>query len=86
MNTRQITIDFPFDILLAINETEDELKLRIKIELAVRLYRQNKITIGKAAQITGLPRVKFESILSNNKIPISNLTFDDVIADSKKLK
>ena len=26
MNTQTITIDFPSDILLALNETEDELK------------------------------------------------------------
>jgi hypothetical protein len=51
MNTQSITIDFPSDILLALNETEDELKERIMTSLAMRLYRLQKLTIGKAAQL-----------------------------------
>jgi predicted HTH domain antitoxin len=86
MEKQTINIDFPSDILLALNETEDELKQRIKIELAVRLYNLQKLTIGKAAQIAGLSRLQFEKILSENEVPISNLTIDDVIEDSKKLK
>ncbi len=86
MEKQTINIDFPSDILLALNETEDELKQRIKIELAVRLYNLQKLTIGKAAQIAGLSRLQFEKMLSENEVPISNLTIDDVIEDSKKLK
>ena len=50
MNTQTISIDLPSDILLALNETEAELKQRIKTSLAMRLYRLQKLTIGKAAQ------------------------------------
>jgi predicted HTH domain antitoxin len=49
-----ITINIPSDILLALNETEAELQQRIKIALAMRLYRLQKLTIGKAAQLSGL--------------------------------
>lgn len=85
MNTQTISIDFPSDILLALNETESEFKQRIKIALAMRLYKLQKLTIGKAAQLSGLPRFEFETILSENEIPISNLTLNDVMEDSKKL-
>jgi len=86
MNTQTVSIDFPADILLALNETENELKQRIKIALAIQLYKLQKLTIGKAAQISGLPRLQFETILSENKVPISNLTIGDVIDDIEKLK
>lgn len=86
MNTQKITIDFPSDILLALNETEAELAQRIKTSLAMRLYSLEKLTIGKAAQISGLSRFEFETLLSENGIPISNLTISDVMEDSKKLK
>ena len=86
MNTQTISIDFPADILLALNETESELKQRIKIALAIRLYKLQKLTIGKAAQISGLSRLQFETILSENEVSISNLTIDDVIDDIEKLK
>ncbi|HEY5511470.1 MAG TPA: UPF0175 family protein [Prolixibacteraceae bacterium] len=86
MNTQPITVDLPSDILLALNETEAELKQGIKTSLAMRLYRLQKLTIGKAAQLSGLSRFEFETLLSENEIPISNLTVGDVIDDCKKLK
>jgi len=86
MNMQTITIDFPSDILLALNETEAELKQGIKISLAMRLYKLQKLTIGKAAQLSGLSRFEFETLLSENEIPISNLTINDVLGDTKKLK
>jgi predicted HTH domain antitoxin len=86
MNTQIISIDLPSDILLALNETEAELKQRIKTSLAMRLYKLQKLTIGKAAQLSGLPRFEFETLLSENEIPISNLTIRDVMDDSKKIK
>jgi predicted HTH domain antitoxin len=85
MNTHSVTIEFPSDILLTLNENETELKRVIKLSLAFRLYRLQKLTIGKAAQIAGLSRFEFESLLSDNGIPISNLCFDEVINDSKKI-
>lgn len=85
-NHTTITIDFPADILLALNENENELKKDIKISLAIRLYQLKKLTIGKAAQIAGLPRFDFETVLSENGVPISNLTIDDVMNDHQKLR
>ena len=86
MNTRTISLDFPADILLALNETEQELKQRIKVTLAIQLYQLQKLTIGKAAQIAGLSRLEFETALSKNGVAISNLTQEDVLNDIEKLK
>jgi predicted HTH domain antitoxin len=86
MNAQTIMIDFPSDILLTLNENENELKKEIKIALAIRLYKLQKLTIGKASQIAELSRYEFETLLSENDVPISNLTLTDVLADSKKLK
>jgi predicted HTH domain antitoxin len=86
MNIQTISIDFPSDILLALNENETELKRDIKISLAIRLYRLEKLTIGKAAQLSGLSRFDFETLLSENEISISNLSLDDVLGDTLKLK
>jgi predicted HTH domain antitoxin len=85
MYTQSITIDFPSDILLTLNENETELKHDIKVSLALRLYNLQKITIGKAAEIAGLSRLDFETLLSDNGIAISNLTIDDVLKDIQKL-
>ena len=86
MTLQTVKIDLPSDILLTINESEKELKQRIKVSLAIQLYSQQKITIGKAAQIVGVSRFEFETILSEHKIPISTLGLEDVLNDIEKLK
>ncbi len=86
MNNKTISLDFPNDILLALNESENDLKNRIKIILAIQLYENQKLTIGKATQLSGLTRLEFETELSKNKISISSLTEKDVLKDIEKLK
>lgn len=86
MNFQTIKIDFPKDILLAINESENELQRRIKIILAIQLYKVEKLTIGKAAQLANLSRLDFEKELSGNNISISKLSKEDVLEDLKKLE
>lgn len=85
MGVQTISIDFPNDILLALNESEKDLKKRIKLTLAFQLYALQKLTIGKAAQLCGLSRIEFEKELSENKISISNLTAEEVLSDAGKL-
>ncbi len=85
MKTQEIKIDFPSDILLTLNETEEEFKEHIKISLAIRLYLLQKLTMGKAAQVSGLSRYEFENMLAENHIPISNLTAEDIMTDVHKL-
>lgn len=86
MSIQTISVDFPNDILLALNESEQDLKKWIKITLAIQLYKLQKLTIGKAAQLSGLSRLEFEKELSKNNIPISNLTEEDILNDIEKLK
>ncbi|WP_373514228.1 UPF0175 family protein [Persicitalea sp.] len=86
MTSQTISIDLPSDILLTLNESENELRRRIKVSLAIQLYVQEKITIGKAAQIAEMSRLQFDTLLSENRIPISLLEFDDVLCDIEKLK
>lgn len=86
MSSQTIAIELPNDILLALNENESELKQRIKLTLAIELYKNEKLTIGKASQLCGLNRLDFEKELSKSKVPISNLNEDDIFSDIEKLK
>ncbi|GAO27817.1 UPF0175 family protein [Geofilum rubicundum] len=85
MRQSSITIDIPSDLLLALNSDEVELKQNIKISLAIHLYQQEKLTIGKSAQLAGLSRLEFDKLLANNKIPISLLGIKDIENDVNKL-
>jgi predicted HTH domain antitoxin len=86
MTLQKFNIDLPSVILLTLNESEEELKKTIKSSLDIRLYTQQKITLGKAAQIAEVSRLQFENLLADNQIPISNLSVQEVLNDIEKLR
>jgi predicted HTH domain antitoxin len=86
MTTETIPIDVPAEYLISLNESEQELKSHFKVLIAMTLYLQGKLTIGKAAQYSGLGRKGFENYLADNSIPISNLTYEDIINDVQKME
>lgn len=86
MGLQQLVIDLPADILLTLNESETDVKQRILQSLAIQLYQEEKVTIGKAAQVAGISRLAFETLLAKHKIPISLLSAEEVFADANKLK
>ena len=61
--------------------TDDELR----IELAVRLYEDGKITVGQGGTMTGLGHVKFQHELGKREIPWQ-FDVEDLHADLETLK
>lgn len=86
MQSKTIQIDIPSNLSSAIDESDQELKDQLKLALAMLLYQQEKLTLGKAAELANLSRYEFEVALSQNKIPISQLTLSDIESDIEKLK
>jgi predicted HTH domain antitoxin len=82
----EIILKIPQDLKTICREAGAGLEEDLKLYLAINLYQKALISIGKAAQISGMNRGDFEIFLSENQIPISNLTIADVMADIEKLK
>ncbi len=53
-----------------------------KLELALDKYRKREVSLGKAADIAGVPIVLMMEIAAENKIPI-NYTKEDLLRDFK---
>ncbi len=85
-DTTEFKLQLPSDILLTLNQSKQELERNIKQSLAISLYKQEKITIGKAAQLAGTSRYEFEILLADAGVPISLLSADDVFNDEQKLQ
>lgn len=47
MSNPTISVDFPNDILLALNESENDLKKRIKLTLAIQWYKLKNLALEK---------------------------------------
>ena len=86
MKNISIPIEVPSDILIALNESEQELKKHFQVAVAMMLFQEGKLTLGKAIQLSGLTRFEFEKSLSKNKIPVSNLSVEQIMSDAGKLK
>ena len=81
-DTFQYTVTLPRSVKPYLHDPE----LDTKLHIAVNLYQGGSVSIGKAAEISGIGRYAFESYLSDHKIPISNLTLEQVMADVASIK
>lgn len=76
-----MSVLIPDDILRATKMTEDELKL----EIAIMLYKQEKISSGKARAWTKLTVIEFQHELAKRGLAI-NYDVEDLQADIKTLQ
>ena len=85
MKNISIPVDISPEIMIALNENEQELKSYFQTGIAIMLFQEGKLTIGKAIQLSGLTRFEFEKVLSKKNIPVSNPSIDQVFSDMEKL-
>lgn len=65
-----ITLDIPENIHEALHVSRAETEKRLKLELAVSLYAQRTLSLGKAAEVAGLGLLDFNDVLAERKIPM----------------
>jgi predicted HTH domain antitoxin len=56
----------PDDILQAARMSEEELRR----ELALLLFQQEKLSLGKASQLAKMTRLEFQHLLASRRIPV----------------
>jgi predicted HTH domain antitoxin len=61
-----ITIQLPREVLHATRLTSDELR----VELAIHLFEQGKLSFGKAREMAALDAWTFQQILGSRAIPV----------------
>lgn len=76
-----ITLEVPQDTLDAARLTVAELKL----EIAIALYAQGRLSIGKARELADMPLWTFRQVLATRQIP-PHLNATDVDADAATLR
>lgn len=78
---KAMSVTIPDDIVQSTQMTEAELK----VEIAVMLYKQQKISSGKARAWTGLTVIEFQHELAKRGLFI-NYDVEDLEADIKTLQ
>jgi predicted HTH domain antitoxin len=86
MKNITISIEIPSDLMIVLNESEQEIKSHLQASIAMMLFKEGKLTLGKAIQLSGLTRFEFEKLLAKNKIPISELKVEQIFDDFEKIQ
>lgn len=58
---------------------------QVRLEVAVALYRDRKVSMGRAAQLAGLTRIPFQRELAKRGVTV-DYAVDDLHADLKTLR
>lgn len=61
-----LTIDYPPEVLWALQQEPAEFEAEARLLLALKLYEMGKLTTGLAAQLAGIPRITFMFILGQH--------------------
>ena len=64
----QLRINIPDNLIKAIKLPAGEIHDRLKQELAIRLYRKDMLTFGKARELSGMTVWNFHELLAKEKI------------------
>jgi predicted HTH domain antitoxin len=68
MNTTQVLIDVPENILLSENTDAASFGREMKMLAAVKLYELGRLSSGRAAELAGISRVEFLLLLQRYKV------------------
>jgi len=61
-----LTIEYPPEILWALQQEPEEFHAQARILLALKLYETGKLSTGLAARLAGVPRVTFLYLLGQH--------------------
>jgi predicted HTH domain antitoxin len=75
----QITIDLPNDFVAF--KTVVGIRQEIRTSYAFWLYQQERVTLVKAADLAGANLYDFMSICKTNRIPVINITRDELLEE-----
>jgi predicted HTH domain antitoxin len=80
MSERKIYITFTVkeNILLSLKENKDDFAKEILFSSALYLYRKNKLSLGKAAELAGYNKVEFIEKLNQEKEYIFDYDDDEL--------
>lgn len=79
-----ITIDLPESVFSSVRQSPDEFIQEMRIEAATQWYARQQVSQEKAAEIAGLSRAAFIDELARRKIPVIQVTIEEVLEEARR--
>jgi len=65
-----LTLEIPDEVSQAMRLPPPEAEARLRLELAISLYAQEILGLGKAAELAGVPRGELNAALAKRGVPM----------------
>ena len=85
-DTVQVELNVPHDLLSALEVSEDELGPQLKKLIALELFREERISSGKAAEVLGLSKAEFIDLLDQHGIAYFTESPNELRAQVKTIR
>ncbi|MBK9051754.1 MAG: UPF0175 family protein [Chloroflexi bacterium] len=80
-HTHRLTIDYPDELLWALQQEPEEFATQARLLLAIKLYETGKLTTGLAAKLAGVSRNSFFILLGQYGLSPFGETPDELEED-----
>jgi len=77
---RELKIHYNDDLLLSSGQSPEVLEQELRFLLAAKLFELRRLSLGKAAEFSGMGKIQFMDLLGQRGIAVINLE-DDQIED-----
>jgi len=67
------------------HRNKDDIKKKLKLSLAIILFQEEKISLGKAVELAGVSRMRFMQLLKAFNLPAYEYTEDDFDSDRQAI-
>jgi len=77
----QIQIEIPEEVLISLKQTPATLSRELPLLAAIKLFELGKLSSGRAAQLAGISRVEFLTLLGRYQVSSFQLTPEELEQD-----
>jgi predicted HTH domain antitoxin len=67
---KSLVLEIPGDVADAMRLPDGEKPARVRLELAISLYAQGILGLGKSAQLAGVSRAELNRLLAQRQVPM----------------
>ena len=76
-----LTIEVADEVVRASGKSAQALATDLKLILAIELFSDGKLSLGKAAESAGMHKLDFMDELARRQVPVINLAPDQIAAE-----
>lgn len=85
-SVRRIEIEVPEELFLNLNQSDEEFKKELKLLMAMDLYKKSRLSLGKAAELSGFSKLGFIDMLNFRGEPVFHYSEDEIAREIQNIK